>query len=435
MSKYNFNIDNYHAIGHADIEIEGITVIVGSNGCGKSTMSRWLYYIVNTLSVLDSFFFSDFRDVIIKSLEKYSNALDDISNYLDDDKKRFFDHTLSLMTMVTLSNGGVEKLDFYYKRAIGSLDDMLVNFLQKEQNSQQVRRVLNLFGITEQNHVHEDIERNSIQLFSEYFQKYEHNKKNRPISYLKEKIASVYREKDGFPASISFKEDEVELLVDRLGKIYSLNNAIYIGTPAAISLRQSDRVLMTSLAHKVVHVNEKGSEITGKQELLHSINKMIDGSIVEKENFDAVDLVYHSNYGKDIRIEDIASGFKPLVYMLRLIENGWLTENTLLEIDEPETNLHPQWVVELAHLLVRINKTFGTKILITSHNPDMVSAIRYISEKEGLLNTTRFYLAEQSEGTDSFYYKNLGCDIEPVFESFNKSFDTLQKYVENYGEI
>lgn len=117
---------------------------------------------------------------------------------------------------------------------------------------------------------------------------------------------------------------------------------------------------------------------------------MIDGSIVEKENFDAVDLVYHSNNGKDIRIEDIASGFKPLVYMLRLIENGWLTENTLLEIDEPETNLHPQWVVELAHLLVRINKTFGTKILITSHNPDMVSAIRYISEKEGLLNTTRF---------------------------------------------
>lgn len=272
-------------------------------------------------------------------------------------------------------------------------------------------------------------------MFSEYLQKYENSKKNRPISYLKEKIASVYREKDGFPASISFKEDEVELLVDRLGKIYSLNNAIYIGTPAAISLRQSDRILMTSLANKVVHVNEKGSNYSGRQELLNSINRMIDGSIVEKENFDTVDLVYRSRNGKDIRLEDLASGFKPLVYMLRLIENGWLTENTLLEIDEPETNLHPQWVVELAHLLVRINKTFGTKILITSHNPDMVSAIRYISEKEDLLNTTRFYLAEQRESSDMFDYKDLGSDIEPVFGSFNKSFDTLQKYVENYGEI
>ena len=46
---------------------------------------------------------------------------------------------------------------------------------------QQVRRVLNLFGITEQNHVHENIERNSIQLFSEYLQKYENNKKNRCV--------------------------------------------------------------------------------------------------------------------------------------------------------------------------------------------------------------------------------------------------------------
>ena len=164
---------------------------------------------------------------------------------------------------------------------------------------------------------------------------------------------------------------------------------------------------MTSLANKVVHVNEKGSNYSGRQELLNSINRMIDGSIVEKENFDTVDLVYRSRNGKDIRLEDLASGFKPLVYMLRLIENGWLTENTLLEIDEPDT----------------------------SHNPDMVSAIRYISEKVGVLNTTRFYLAEQRESSDMFDYKDMGSNIEPVFGSFNKSFDTLQKYVENYGEI
>ena len=43
MAKYRFQIDDYHAIKHADLEINGITVVAGVNGCGKSTMSRWLY--------------------------------------------------------------------------------------------------------------------------------------------------------------------------------------------------------------------------------------------------------------------------------------------------------------------------------------------------------------------------------------------------------
>ena len=104
----------------------------------------------------------------------------------------------------------------------------------------------------------------------------------------------------------------------------------------------------------------------------------------------------------------------------------------MLEIDEPETNLHPSWVVEFAHLLVLIHKNLGTKILITSHHPDMVSAIRYISEKEGLLENTNFYLAEPVDDSNMYEYKDLKCDIDPVFESFNKSFDMLQKYAENF---
>ena len=82
-----------------------------------------------------------------------------------------------------------------------------------------------------------------------------------------------------------------------------------------------------------------------------------------------------------------------------------------------------------------VNKELGTKIMIASHNPDMVSAIRYISEKEGILNKTHFYLAEQREGAELFDYKDLGNDIDPVFESFNKSYKTLQKYVEDYGKL
>ena len=163
---------------------------------------------------------------------------------------------------------------------------------------------------------------------------------------------------------------------------------------------------------------------------------MIDGSIVEKENFDAVDLVYHSNNGKDIRIEDIASGFKPLVYMLRLIENGWLTENTLLRLMSlKQIFIHNGWLSWRIFLFAS-TKTFGTKIPSRVTIPIWYRLSGISLKKEGLLNTTLFFIWQSKVKVQiSFYYKNLGCDIEPVFESFNKSFDTLQKYVENYGEI
>ena len=47
MNEYRFIINNYHAIDKADICVDGITVIAGCNGCGKSTISKWLYAFVN----------------------------------------------------------------------------------------------------------------------------------------------------------------------------------------------------------------------------------------------------------------------------------------------------------------------------------------------------------------------------------------------------
>ena len=50
MNNYQYFLSNFQAINKADIKLEGITVLAGANGCGKSTLSRWLYYIVNTIN-------------------------------------------------------------------------------------------------------------------------------------------------------------------------------------------------------------------------------------------------------------------------------------------------------------------------------------------------------------------------------------------------
>ena len=55
MSKYRFNISDYHAIENADILVDGITVLAGPNGSGKSTISKWLYYIVDVATRFDEY--------------------------------------------------------------------------------------------------------------------------------------------------------------------------------------------------------------------------------------------------------------------------------------------------------------------------------------------------------------------------------------------
>ena len=114
-----------------------------------------------------------------------------------------------------------------------------------------------------------------------------------------------------------------------------------------------------------------------------------------------------------------------------LLKNLYLDENTLLIIDEPEAHLHPQWIVEYARLIILLHKRLGVKFFIASHSTDMVSAIRYISEKDKCLSTVSFYTAEEDDNNNGLYiFKSLGHNIEPIFESFNKSFKALDKYVE-----
>jgi predicted ATPase len=130
----------------------------------------------------------------------------------------------------------------------------------------------------------------------------------------------------------------------------------------------------------------------------------------------------------NIEVEKVATGFKTFIYLQRLLENGCLGDDCLLLIDEPEAHLHPQWIVEYARLLVLLNKELGQKIMLATHNPDMVAAIRSIAEKEKVLDKTNFYIAEPSEQPNTYCYKALGTDISEIFTSFNIALDRIQAY-------
>lgn len=61
MGKYIYKLLGYHAVKEAEIKLDGITVLSGINGCGKSTLSRWLYYLINGSRDFDIFLLRDYK--------------------------------------------------------------------------------------------------------------------------------------------------------------------------------------------------------------------------------------------------------------------------------------------------------------------------------------------------------------------------------------
>ena len=168
--------------------------------------------------------------------------------------------------------------------------------------------------------------------------------------------------------------------------------------------------------------------------IAYLIKNLIGGDInVEKQDLggkiERTEFKFVAKNGKSFNLKGAATGVISFSYILQLLQNGWLTDKTMLIIDEPESHLHPQWIVDYARILVLINKMIGTKILLSSHNPDMIAAIQTISESKGLKDITRFYLATPSpEALDQYDFNDLGFNIEEIFDSFNIALSRIDSY-------
>ena len=119
----------------------------------------------------------------------------------------------------------------------------------------------------------------------------------------------------------------------------------------------------------------------------------------------------------------MATGLKTFSYLYRFLENGYITTETVLIIEEPEVHLHPKWVVEYARILVHLHKQVGVKILLASHDPDMVAALQSIGEKEELGEKLNFYIAKRNEeNKHQFDFISTETNIVFMLSSLIRSF-------------
>lgn len=428
MSQYLFSLKNYHAISQADIRIDGITVIAGCNGSGKSTLIRWLYALVN--------YASKFEKILDKKFANHLNGL--LFRMYRISRSQMFSDSHAIKRFIPLPHDADrdesydELIDVFEKRLrafIASIEEYVsrhpdpdvIYWLKNALGTDD-----NLFGSFTDDFYNQTMER-AHSIAKRFRTEKNAFRFDSLVEFIQEEIDFI----GDAPKEISLKENGLDLLQSgRFTAPLDLTNAVYIDTPTALSLLKNtgnsiwDR-FMHSLTTPLQNPSNDALAIALRIRRIIGGNVILDNDSLSSDR----ELRYiRAEDNLNIPVNEAATGLKTFAYMLRLIENGYLEKDALLLIDEPEAHLHPQWIVEFARILVLLHKNVGTKILIASHNPDMIAAIQAVAKAEALDDATAFYQAHRVDDTQTYSYKYLGDDISDIFRSFNIALERIKDY-------
>lgn len=164
------------------------------------------------------------------------------------------------------------------------------------------------------------------------------------------------------------------------------------------------------LANKLRSTKEN-SDVLGTHGL-QNLENLFNGRL--KYDKRKTDFVLRRN-DVDIPSDNVASGLKALSVISLLIRGDYIEPETLLVLDEPETNLHPVWQVAYAKLIAQMAAT-GTKILVASHSPYIIEALKIYSQK---LDNAKFYLSYKDD-TGLARHKDTNGDITRIISLLAK---------------
>jgi hypothetical protein len=153
-----------------------------------------------------------------------------------------------------------------------------------------------------------------------------------------------------------------------------------------------------------------------KADFFEEIQDIIDGEIAyERRDRDFV----FRRRGESVSIKNTASGIKVFGLLQILIGNEFVAKNTVLIFDEPENHLHPKWQLKLAQMLVKLVDK-GVFVLVSSHSPYMIEALKRGVDREDLTHQARFCLAKNRTIEDK---DSLG----EIFEVLAEPFETFRQ--------
>lgn len=421
MQTVNIKVSDYRAVWSADVGVNGIAVLAGPNGSGKSTLLRLLYHTLRCAvdydRTVDKWFRDELLDVgylvekITKELPTWSPLAVEMPALCDDDtdwreRARRYKDTLDTAIEVFAHLPADEPYQTRMRQYYNIAKDTVLHYSGQWKNIMGMMKMV----VAEVEKLRTDTERTVAR------------RGNKPYNHAVRRrcgdvMGHVSVEEAGVPVYGAGTE-YVPMLADARHVFYTDGPLRYdnLMTALKMPLDDAERDLVEDLSRDVKW--QKGDTLDIFTSMLGGkVHVGDDGTLRFKDSTSDV----------DISLRQAASGIQSIGTLALLRERDMFKGGDFVIIDEPEMHLHPEMAVELAKMVIEMHRKIGTRFVIATHSTDVVSSLRYISEKEGLLDKVDFYLAE-NVGNGKYNYRATGIDIDPIFESFNLALDKLAEY-------
>ncbi len=418
-------LHNILKIEDADIEIGGLTVLTGENNSGKSTIGKILFSILKaannvrqvdkmkTVALIRTELISlkrmfhrsenasilyDIQSLSLNLVDKLIDINDLRQNLEVEAEKRDFSSRMVAMIRTRLSR--IEALIVKLDKPEVAVKDEFESISKSE-----FMETLNSFGSINSGILFHD---DTTDADGSYIE----------ISLYDGKVDNVRLWGNSSLEDVTYIESPLYLhILNTLRLTSSIPTTSLRGLPSYLR-RESIPYHLADMADKILSSSDElldlfnhdlfGSDYSTQ---LDEINSIIGGEFVI--NSKTKQLSFKEN-GHVVPPISVASGIKSFGVLQRLIQTDSISTFKMLIWDEPEIHLHPEWQIVFCKLIIELVAK-GIPIVVSSHSPYFVQALRYFASAKGIEKDVKYYMAEESNETKLSTVKEVTNDLNRVF--------------------
>lgn len=428
-------IQNINKIKEADIALNGLTVIVGENDMGKSTIGRAFYSTIKAVSNM-------------RSLSNESSA-NKASKHIDSLYKHFYGKRSidGAMDLLPRFKSEMERIcldeaerNAFLEHLNAKIDEIDLSPRQKSLLKEDIANIRICYDQVDNPAAILKTELAYL-VESEFMGQFCSSKSE--LTYImldtEEEGRLLFKAKNNQVTEVSFSErgfyEDITYVESPLyfHLLDSLKSSVaYREMKRTLGFKPMAPAHVKDFVDKVLNFQNFHTQLSlfGPQSKDFHTEDIIHGMFAYDKSSRSI--VYQKN-GMKIKPINVASGIKSFGALQLLLDGYCISNNRPLIWDEPENHLHPQWQVEFAKVIVQIVNS-GIPVMISTHSPYFLQAVRYYSAMYSIEKYVNYYMAECAN-EDMVTIKEVTNDLNQVFLTLAEPLNSIMNVDEVRGKM